>query len=158
MDNLNLPPINPRIKKEGARTYIFDPIRKTWVVLTPEEWVRQHIISYLVEEKDFPASLIQIEKGHKFSVGARRTDAVAYGKNGTPLMVIECKAATVQITQQTIEQIAHYNIVIKAPLLLVTNGLVHLGYHIDFKNGKIEALESIPNYSEMNVYSEQGRI
>ena len=154
MHDLNLPPINPRIKKEGTRTSIFDPIRKSWVVLTPEEWVRQHIISYLVVEKDFPASLIQIEKGHKYSVGARRTDAVVYRKNGTPLMVIECKAATVPITQQTIEQIAHYNIVIQAPLLLVTNGLVHLGYHIDFKKGAINALDSIPNYSEMGVYLE----
>ncbi|MDD2563740.1 MAG: type I restriction enzyme HsdR N-terminal domain-containing protein [Salinivirgaceae bacterium] len=154
MQSLNLPPIHPRIKKEGTRTYIFDPVRKTWLVLTPEEWVRQHIVNYLVVEKDFPASLIQIEKGHKYSGGIRRTDAVAYGKNGTPLMVIECKAVTVQITQQTIEQIAHYNIVIKAPLLLVTNGLIHLGYHVDFKKGEINALDSIPNYSEMGIYME----
>ena len=150
MFNLNLPPFSPRIKKEGTRTYIFDTIRRSWVVLTPEEWVRQHIINYLVIVKRFPASLIKIEKGHENDLGIRRTDAIAYNKSGLPLMVVECKATTVKLTQKTIEQIAHYNMVIKAPYLLVTNGIDHFGYHIDFSNKKITPLTFIPDYVEIS--------
>jgi hypothetical protein len=149
MQSLNLPPISPKIKTENNRNYIFDSIRKTWVALTPEEWVRQHMVGFLVAHKSYPASLIQIEKGHKNAVGARRTDIVVCDKTGNPLMLVECKAPTVQLTQTTLEQVANYNLTLKARYILITNGINHMGFAIDFSSGAISPLDSIPLYNDL---------
>ncbi len=119
------------------------------MALTPEEWVRQHMVGFLVDHKSYPAALIQIEKGHKNAVGARRTDILVCDRVGSPLVLVECKATTVQLTQSTVEQIAHYNLTLKAKYLLITNGISLLGYQIDFNSGSISPMQSIPFYNEL---------
>lgn len=155
MKLLNLPSIDISIKKIDGKDYIFDIIRKNWVKLTPEEWVRQHVIHFLIREKHCPASLMQIEKGLKQHVGNKRTDIVVYDKNANPLIIVECKSYTVAITQTAIDQAAHYNINLNAPYLLVSNGINHYGFFIDFKNSHISPLQTIPEYGELNLYGMQ---
>ncbi|HOG19261.1 MAG TPA: type I restriction enzyme HsdR N-terminal domain-containing protein [Salinivirgaceae bacterium] len=149
MQELIFPPINPKIKTEDNRQYILDPVRKAWVALTPEEWVRQHVIDFLINYRNYPLALMKTEAAHKSSVGIRRTDIIVCDKVGKPAMIVECKAPDVKITQETLEQIANYNLTVKAEYLLVTNGLVLFGYKINFDTGKISSLSEIPNYDDL---------
>lgn len=149
MQHLNLPPITPKIKQISNRSHIFDKARKSWVVLTPEEWVRQHVIDYLVEHKQYPIALMKVESGHRSNVGLRRTDIIVCNKEATPVMLVECKAPTIKITQDTVEQIANYNQTIRAKYLLISNGLKHIGFKIDFESGEIKQLIEIPFYSDL---------
>ena len=114
-----------RNEKKCKRGVIFDPIRKKHIALTPEESVRQHIINYLVTEKGYPATLISVETPHKHGRLGKRSDLLVNDRNGRPLMLIECKAPEVAITQKVFEQIAIYNLTIQAPYLMITNGLQH---------------------------------
>jgi len=144
---LNLPPIQPRIKQSDNKDFIFDSIRKIWVSLTPEEWVRQHLINYLTTEMNYPASLMKVEKGIKQLSGTKRTDIVVFDKKAKPLMIIECKSYNVELTQETINQAANYNVNLNAPYLLISNGLKHITFFLDFQNNKISQLQSIPDYN-----------
>ena len=146
---LNLPDYPHKIKQEKDKAYIFDFIRKKYLVLTPEEWVRQHFVHYLITLKKFPSSLIVIEKGLKLNEMQKRADVLVYNKNGNPLVLVECKAASVKITQETFNQIARYNMNFKVPYLIVTNGLQHYCCKIDFINQSFLFLNDIPNYEEM---------
>jgi hypothetical protein len=149
MEQLNLPTYSIKLKEEGGGQLIFDSIRRKYLVLTPEEWVRQNFIQYLIQEKDYPQSLIVIEKGLKLNELQKRADVLIYDKFGNPLLLIECKAAKVKINQETFEQIARYNQVFKVPYLIVTNGLNHYCCKVDFDKNNFEFLKEIPSYQEL---------
>src|SRR5690606_1660991 len=114
-----------KIQQDGKRVYIFDELRKKQLVLTPEEWVRQHWVQYLVHIKHYPKPLIQLEGGLTLNNMPRRSDLIVYDHNGNKILLAEFKAPSVKITQATFEQISRYNTVHRIPLLLVSNGLQH---------------------------------
>lgn len=147
MEQLNLPEYIFTIRSQEQRKYIFDTIRRKYVLLTPEEWVRQNFIRYLTEEKEFPEGLISIEKEFKLNKLSKRYDAVVFNKKGIPVLLIECKAPSVTINQKVFDQIARYNIEFKVPYLLVTNGLKHILCKIDLATRKYGFLKEIPTYS-----------
>lgn len=146
MENLNLPTYSFKIKSDLQRKLIFDSIRKKYVVLTPEEWVRQNFIRYLVEEKDYPASLIAVEKKVDVNLLPQRSDIVLYNRNANPVMIVECKASKIKITQDVFNQIARYNMKLRVPFLVVTNGLKHFCCYMDYEKKSFKFLEDIPNY------------
>lgn len=144
---LNLSPYPFKIKQEGDRCLIFDPVRKKYLVLTPEEWVRQHFVQHLINEKHYPKSLIKLEGGMKLNSLSKRTDIIAYNNNGQKVLLIECKAPHVKINQKVFDQIARYNIVHRIPLLAVTNGLEHYYCVINFNTKSYQFIETLPAYS-----------
>jgi len=147
---LNLPEYNFTIRQTDNKKEIFDPVRGKYVSLTPEEWVRQNFIRFLIEEKGYPASLIAIEKGLTVNKKPRRFDAVAYDKTGMPLVLIEFKSVNIAISQKVFEQIALYNQLLKVKYLIVSNGLKHYCCQIDFQKQSINFLKDIPDYTELN--------
>jgi hypothetical protein len=146
MEQLNLPPYQFKLKKAGERVQIFDSIRKKYVVLTPEEWVRQNFLQYLIQEKNFPSSLIAVEAGLKYNQLQKRADVLVYDKSGSPFLMVECKAPSVKITQDTFDQIARYNVVFKVKYLVVTNGLNHFCCLMDYSDSSYQYLEIIPSF------------
>lgn len=148
MVNLNLPNYSFKIKNRENKLYIFDIIRKKNVVLTPEEWVRQHFIHYLIEEKNYPKSLVSVEKQLKFNNLVRRTDILIFNNLGLPLIIVECKAPNVKISQEAFDQIARYNLKLQAKYLIVTNGLQHFYCNMDHQKMKYNFLKEIPKYSK----------
>lgn len=146
---LNLPQYPFRITLREKQHFIFDELRKKHLVLTPEEWVRQHFIQYLILEKKFPKSLIQLEAGLNLNQRMQRTDIVVFNHSGDRIMVIECKAPHIQINQQVFDQAARYNSVHKARWLVVTNGLKHYYAQIDHINPGFSFLEELPEYSHL---------
>ncbi|MCD4725934.1 MAG: type I restriction enzyme HsdR N-terminal domain-containing protein [Bacteroidales bacterium] len=146
MQDLNLPPYDFRISKKDGQFRIFDEIRKKYVALTPEEWVRQHFIMYMVNEKQVPAGLIVLEKKLILNTMTRRPDILIHDRQGKPLMIIECKAPEVKISQDTFDQVARYNSVIRVPYLVVTNGLQHYCCLMDYNRQTYKYLEDIPDY------------
>jgi type I site-specific restriction endonuclease len=149
MTKLNLPNYQFRLKEEDKKTKIFDSIRKKYVVLTPEEWVRQHIIEYLIQEKDYPRGLIMVETSLKQNGRARRSDIVCYHSNKSPILLVECKAPEVKITQEAFDQISRYNIAYRVPLLLVSNGINHFVCKVNFNDQTTSYLREVPNYKEL---------
>lgn len=147
MEKLNLPSYPIKLKEEKGKQYIFDSIRKKYLMLTPEEWVRQNFIQFLIQEKKYPEGLISIEKGLKLNELQKRVDALVY-KNSDPLVLIEFKAPKVKISQEVFEQIGRYNSIFKVPYLIVSNGLEHYCAKINFKANSFEFLKDIPNYKE----------
>lgn len=147
MTALNLPPSNFKIKSSENKRLIFDPIRKKFVVLTPEEWVRQHYVAYLMTHKKYPISLIAVEKKLSLNNTTKRTDILVFNTLGLPEIIVECKAPSIPITQQTFDQIARYNLKLKANYLIVTNGLQHYYCQLDYENEKYHFLNDIPEYS-----------
>ncbi|HKG06870.1 MAG TPA: type I restriction enzyme HsdR N-terminal domain-containing protein [Pedobacter sp.] len=143
---LNLPSYPFKITLKDARHFIFDEVRKKHLVLTPEEWVRQHFIQYLVLEKKFPKSLIQIEGGLVLNKLQKRTDIVIFNSSGERAMIIECKAPAVKITQATFDQAARYNSVHKVKWLAVTNGLMHCYAQIDHQASAFQFIPELPEY------------
>jgi len=144
MDRLNLPTYSFNIKFKEQRKYIFDFIRKKYVLLTPEEWVRQNFLKYLVEEKKYPASLIAVEKEFKLNTLSKRSDAVVYNRLGQPFLIIECKATNVHINQKVFDQIARYNMKLNVEYLIVTNGLEHYCCKIDVEKQNYIFLKDVP--------------
>jgi Type I restriction enzyme R protein N terminus (HSDR_N). len=149
MENLNLPTYSFKIKSDLQRKLIFDSIRKKYVVLTPEEWVRQNFIRYLVEEKAYSASLIAVEKKVDVNLLPQRSDIVLYNLNANPIMIVECKASKIKITQDVFNQIARYNMILRVPFLVVTNGLRHFCCYMDYEKKSFKFLEDIPNYQSI---------
>ena len=141
---LNLPKYEFRIKNKDNQPYIFDFIRKKYYLLTPEEWVRQHFMRYLIEEKKYPKGRIGVEILVKINGMNKRSDIVVYDEKGNPLLIVECKRPEVAITQETFDQIARYNLQLNANYLVVTNGLQHFCCQMDFKNQNYIFLEEIP--------------
>lgn len=148
MQQLNLPSYNITLKEEKGKQYIFDDIRKKYLVLTPEEWVRQNFIKFLVDQKKVPNSLIVIEKGLKLNELTKRADVLIY-KNASPILLVECKAPSVKITQDTFDQISRYNLTFKVPYLIITNGLQHYCCKIDIENNSYAFLEDIPDFTTL---------
>ena len=146
MQNLNFPKYNFRFKSNENKTLIFDIIRKKFVVLTPEEWVRQHTIHFLTSEKKYPISHINVEKQLQLNDTVKRYDIVVFNKDGTIKIIVECKAPSIKTNQQTFDQIACYNLVLKSETLMVTNGLEHFFCKMDFANKKYLFLKDLPSY------------
>lgn len=148
---LNLPftKLKTRTNKKGT-IEVLDNIRKKYVILTPEENVRQQFINYLISVKKFPASLISIEKGLIINNLQKRFDAIAYNNNGKPIVLMEFKAPEVKLSQAVFEQISIYNINLKVKYLIVSNGLSHYCCKINYDKPEITFLEDIPSYDEIN--------
>lgn len=149
MVKLNLPEYQFRLQKSEKGTHIFDSIRKKFVALTPEEWVRQNFVRYLIEEKKYPASLISIETGLKYNKLKKRCDITVFNRNGEKFMLIECKAPEVKISQETFDQVATYNAAEKnlTRYLAVTNGLKHYCCEISGPTlNSYQFLEDFPDF------------
>ena len=138
-----------KIITKSENKYIFDNIRKKYIKLTPEEIIRQKFIKYLVEEKKYSPNLIGVEKKLPVKDNFFRTDIVIYNRNAKPLMIIECKAENIKITQDTFEQIAKYNMVFKVEYLVVTNGLKNYVCKLDYLNKTYAFLKDIPLFTEL---------
>lgn len=147
MQKLNFPTFTFRFKNSENKVAIFDEIRKKFIILTPEEWVRQHVTQYLLQEKKYPKSYINVEKLIKINDLTKRYDLVVFQPDGTLFLLVECKAPEVKVTQQTFDQIARYNLTLKAKYLMVTNGLNHYFCEMDFENEKYVFLEQLPDFS-----------
>ena len=145
MQQLNFPSYNFRFKNSENKVSIFDTIRKKFILLTPEEWVRQNTIQFLLQEKNYPKSYLNIEKLIKINDISKRYDIVVFQPDGTIFLLIECKAPEVKITQETFNQIARYNLTLKAQYLMVTNGLNHYFCQMDFVNETYIFLNDLPN-------------
>jgi hypothetical protein len=147
MQKLNFPKFKFRFKNSENKVAIFDEIRKKFIILTPEEWVRQNVTQYLVQEKKYPKSYISVEKLIKINDLNKRYDLVIFQPNGELFLLVECKAPEVKISQKTFDQIARYNLTLKAKYLMVTNGLNHYFCEMDFENEKYVFLEKLPDFS-----------
>ncbi len=146
MQKLNFPQYTFRFKNSENKIAAFDEIRKKFIILTPEEWVRLHTIQYLISELNYPKSLINVEKQLKLGKRIKRYDIVVYNSVGEIHIIVECKAPSIKITQDTFDQIARYNMSMDATYLMVTNGLNHYFCQLDYELEKYKFLESIPPY------------
>lgn len=146
LPQLNLPEYSFKIKSEGQRKYIFDNIRKRYVVLTPEEWVRQNLIAYLVNDKKYPASLIAVEMPVKINRLEKRADIVLFSKQGIPIIIAECKAPGIKISQKVFDQAALYNLDMKVEYLIISNGMVHYCAELNHLEKKWRLLPEIPEF------------
>lgn len=147
---LDLPHKKMQMRIQDGKKEVLDILRKKWVVLTPEEEVRQRFVHYLMDEKKFPAGLLAIEYSLKVNSLSRRADVVAFNSFGHPILMVECKAPSVKITQNVFDQIARYNLSMKVDYLILTNGLEHFCCQMDFKNQQYYFLEEIPDYHQIN--------
>ncbi len=149
MFRLNLPTYQIKIANKGNKQVIFDFLRRKYVALTPEEWVRQHFVHYLVEHKGYPAGLMGNEV--ELAVGEKRLrcDTVLYNKAALPQMIIEYKAPTIRLQQKTFDQISAYNLLLKVDYLIVSNGLQHVCCRMDYDNQKFCFLDDIPDYQNL---------
>ncbi len=146
MHKLNFTPYGFRIKNNENKLSIFDAVRKKFVVLTPEEWVRQHTVQFLIREKKYPISLINVEKALTINGLQKRYDIIIYKPNGSIDLLVECKAVNIKISQDTFDQVARYNMALKANYLMVTNGLNHYYCQIDYQKEKYHFLKELPDY------------
>ena len=144
MLKLNFPEYTFRFKNSENKPLIFDVIRKKFMVLTPEEWVRQHVVQFLISEKQFPISLINVEKQLILNNTKKRYDIVVFNSDGSIHLIVECKAPHIAIAQDTFDQIARYNLVANATYLMVTNGMEHYYCRLDYENERYIFLENIP--------------
>ena len=149
MYQLNLPEYHFTIKKQNNRLFVFCGQRKKYVSLTPEEFVRQHFVRFLIEEKKYPASLIAIEQPIDFNGMKKRCDAILFDNEAKPKLIIELKAPNVAITQQVFDQVAVYNAKLNVDFFMISNGLEHYCCRVDTKNARYEFLSDIPNYEEL---------
>ena len=149
MFRLNLPTYEIKIAQRGNKQLIFDFLRRKYVALTPEEWVRQHFVHYLIEHKSYPAGLIGNEV--ELNVGEKklRCDTILFNKVAQPQMIIEYKAPQIKLQQKTFDQISAYNLLLKVDYLIVSNGMQHICCRMDYENQKYCFLEDIPNYQEL---------
>ena len=144
MRNLNFPGYRFRTKSMENGVHIFDPIRKKFVVLQPEEWVRQHFIHFLHQEKGFPLGLMGVEYPLQYNGMNKRADIICFQKEGKPMMLVECKSANVSISQKVFDQIARYNFDLRVQYLVVTNGLQHFCCEMNYKENSYRFLQEIP--------------
>lgn len=148
MRQLNLPDFDYKLQKSEGKVWIFDVIRKKFIVLTPEEWVRQHFINYLIIELQYPKALIRVEGGLTFNQLQKRSDIVVFDRNGKPWMIVECKSSTVDLSIQSLLQVSTYNASVKAGYIAITNGLKHYCAQVDWQQGKTEVLDSFPKFPD----------
>lgn len=146
---LNLPPLrSPRLRRDGDMVSIYDECRGAFVKLTPEEWVRQHFVGYLCDGLGYPRSIIGNEVSMRLNRLSRRADTVVYDVHGEPLIIVECKAPHVEITQQVFDQIVRYNMVLHARYLAVTNGMHHYFCAIDYSSKSYTFIPALPAYNK----------
>ncbi len=143
MIKIEYPPFQPKIKTEDAKEFIFDAVRKRWVVLTPEEWVRQNFLQYLIQIKKYPTSLIAVEKAIKLGELKKRFDVVVYDRNSKPWMIVECKEMDVTLNKAVLDQVLRYNISLNVPYLVITNGSYCMAMQLDAN--RMEALDTLPD-------------
>jgi len=146
MQKLNFPSYSFRFKNSENKVSIFDDIRKKFIILTPEEWVRQHTVQYLLQDKNYPKSYLNVEKLISINDIHKRYDIVVFKPNGDLFLLIECKAPEVRISQATFDQIALYNLKLNAQYLMVTNGVNHYFCQMDFEKEQYVFLEKLPNF------------
>lgn len=149
MFQLNLPRFEIKIRDLEGKKQIYDILRRKFVALTPEEWVRQHFVHFLIDHKGYPTALLANEMNITINGMSRRCDTVLFAKDLTPLMIIEYKAPTVTISKHTFEQINAYNSILHVPYVIATNGLSHYCCHIDYNNNEYTFLEEIPEYKKI---------
>lgn len=146
---LNLPKFEYKLKKIKGKSLILDPLRKKFVALTPEEWVRQHFVNYLICYKAFPAGRIANECTINLHNLSRRCDTVLYDKKLTPLVIVEYKAPSIKITDKVFKQIEAYNHELRSKYLIISNGLIHYCCKLDYNRMTFEYLKDIPNYKDL---------
>ena len=149
MLQLNLPTYNFRIKKQNEKLMIFDSQRKKYISLTPEEWVRQHFIRFLIVEKGYPAAYLAVEKELNLNGMRKRCDAILFDQQANPVMIIEFKAPTVAITQETFDQVAVYNAKLKVDFFIISNGMEHYCCKVDIKNAGYQFFDQIPDFNNL---------
>lgn len=149
MIRLNFPDYDLHMLENEGRLTIFDPVRKKHVVLTPEEWVRQHVIQYLVAEKQVPISLIRVESEIKLYKTKKRFDIVVCNRNGKALLLVECKAPAVLVTRDVLDQAARYNLALKVDYLMLTNGLNHFFCRINQGEGNTRLIDDLPAFADL---------
>ncbi len=148
MQQLNLPSFGFRTRDDGKNRKIFDDIRKKWVSLTPEEWVRQHLVRYMVEYKNYPPGLINIEKEFQLNKTKKRADIVVFNRSAQAVFILECKAPHIKISPNTFEQVLNYFIGIRARFIAVSNGITHFCIEVQ-QDGGYNTLESFPTYENI---------
>lgn len=144
---LNFPSYDFQITDRDGKAAIFDPIRKKFIRLTPEEWVRQHVIQYLATEKNVPLSLMKVESEIILMKTKKRFDIAVFDRNGKALLVVECKAPSVNLSQNELDQAVRYNMALQVKYLMLTNGLVHIFCKADSRMGNISLIEGLPLYA-----------
>lgn len=149
MTPLNLPKYNLRITIRDQKKYIWDRLRRKYVALTPEEWVRQNFIEFLISEKNYPETLMNNEIGINLNGMTKRCDTVVYASTSSPLLIVEYKAPQITINQMVFDQIVRYNMVLKVPFLIVSNGLNHYCCAVDYNSHKCHFIADIPTYEEL---------
>lgn len=149
MDHLNLPPAQLRTDQRDGKTVVFDILRKRYVALTPEEWVRQHFVHFLIHHLHYPATLLGNEVSITLNGLSKRCDTVLLGTDGQPRMIIEYKRPSVTLTQRVFDQIWRYNLVLRVEWLIVSNGLQHVVCHFDAEKGTYEFVSQMPDYGEL---------
>lgn len=149
MYSLNLPSYDAKIRKNGSSMEIYDSLRRKYVALTPEEWVRQHFVNWLISYKEYPTSLMANEAGIKLNSLTRRCDTVVYDQHLDPLMIIEYKESNISITQDVFDQVVRYNTVLKVPYIVVSNGVNHYCCKMNYEKQSYDFLTDIPNYREL---------
>ncbi len=147
MQNLNFPKYNFRFQKHHNKIKIFSVLRKKFVVLTPEEWVRQHCVQFLIKEKGCSMSLMNEEKKVEINAMSKRYDIVVFEPNAKIQLIVECKSPEVKINQDTFDQIARYNLSLNANFLMLTNGLNHYFCKLDYENQTYIFLQELPNFN-----------
>lgn len=146
---LNLPPAQLSLRPASKGVEVYDMLRGRWVLLTPEEWVRQHFVHFLADTLGYPRSMMANEIGITLNSTSRRCDTVVYARDLTPLMIIEYKAPTVKIDRGVFDQIVRYNIVLQVPYLVVSNGMEHYCFRVDRATGRCTFLSSVPAYDAL---------
>ena len=149
MKQLNLPEYSFRIAGKEGEEMILDPVRRKFVKLTDEEWVRQNFIQYLIQEGKYPPGLIGVEVFFRLNETKKRLDILVHDRTGSPVLIVECKAPDIQLNEKVFEQIVTYNFAYNVPYLVVTNGLHHYACRMDIKNKKFEYLLAIPLYTDL---------
>src|SRR5690349_20217504 len=147
MLKLNLPEFEVNLKKSEGKIWIFDGIRKKYLVLTPEEWVRQHLVNYLINHLKYPKSLINVERGLRYNQLQKRSDITVFDRSGNAWMIIECKSPEVNLDQKTVLQVAVYNADVKAKYVAVSNGLKHVCYETKADVKDVVLMKDFPEYN-----------
>lgn len=146
MQKLNLPHAALTLTNRAGKTYVYDQFRKKDILLTPEEWVRQHFLHFLISALHYPKTLCNLERGLRYNKLMKRTDITVYDRQGDIFLIVECKAPEIKLTQKVFEQVATYSYALKAQHIVVTNGLQHFCCKLDHEHRKYSFLENIPSF------------
>ncbi len=149
MTQLNLPPFDVRVRNEAGRQQIFDVLRRRYVALTPEEWVRQHFVHFLIEHKGYPKGLLCNEIELRVGEKRLRCDTLLYNRDLKPLMIVEYKAPEIEITQRVFDQITAYNMLLHVDYLVISNGLQHFCCHMDYVRHSYVFLQDVPHFNNL---------